>query len=277
MDSKTVDSKTIEAISNSQNFVTQTHKLANALNLSDADAKHLLMTELVEHRLNGMSDKQIQTYIDEENTWFSWRVTYSRKDLLRKRYKELHNQQQATRNMAATVQDSYSIIDMSRASRTQEDINAAIELLPQVFANENTRNWVESVLRVGADETQARYHQSRRQFNQKMNRVCRYAQQHRERTIGLMKSRNDESELKELESLKQWALLMANEDVTDKQIQRYLNQHGSLVADIVDTPKIKKQGQLVADWSNASNRDKYVFVNEMAARKERLEKYLTLR
>lgn len=272
-----METSTVQAISHSQNFVTQAHKLANALNLSDADAKHELMIELTQHRLNGMSDEQVQTYIDEGNTWFSWRVTYAEKDIIRKHYKRLHNETLATHELQATVQNGYSIIDMDRATRTQQDIQAAIELLPQIFANRSTAAWTESVLRVGADTTMDRYHQSRRQFNQKMNRVCRYASQNRKKLIGILSNRQDEAELKELEALTQWAAIMANEDVTDKQLQRYISQHGALVADIVDTPKIKKQGKLVADWANADHADQYAFCNIMAERKAKLERYLTLR
>ncbi|WP_164511961.1 hypothetical protein [Lacticaseibacillus daqingensis] len=235
------------------------------------------MTELVEHRLNGMSDEQIQKAIADNDPTFSWRVTYAKRDCLRAYYKAKRQQQQAANGLVTMVQDSYSIIDMDRATRTQDDVQAAIELLPQIFANRSTCAWVESVLRVGAEETQARYHQSRRQFSQKTNRVCRYASQHRKKLIGIMSNRQDETELKELEALTQWAAMMANEDVTDKQIQHFLDQHGSLVADIVDTPKIKHQGKLVADWANADHADQYAFCNIMAARKERLEQYLVLR
>jgi hypothetical protein len=272
-----MDSKTIELVSNSQNFITQTHKLANSLSIPDADAKQLLLVELMQHRLSGWSDADICTAITNNDIVISYKMTYARRELLRRHYKQLHNQQQATHELSATAQDSYSIIDMDKSKRTQEDIDAAIELLPQVFSNRSTAAWVESVLRVGAEETQARYHQSRRQFSQKMNRVCRYASQNRKKLIGIMANRNDNTELKELEALTMWANMMANEDVTSKQLQHFLDQHASIVAEIVDTPKIKHQGKLVADWAHADRADQYTFCNLMAERKAKLEQYLVLR
>lgn len=272
-----MEASTIEAITGYRQYVTEAHKLANSLSIPDADAKHELMVELTQHRLSGWTDDDITTAIRNNDIVISYKMTYARREILRRAFKAKRQQQQVTHTLATNVQDSYSIINMDRAVRTQQDIDAAIELLPQIFANKSTCHWVESVLRVGAEETQARYHMSLRQFSQKLNRTCKFASQHRKKIIGLMTNRNDESELKELEDLNTWALLMANEDVTDNQIQRFINQHGELVADIVDTPKIKHQGKLVADFAHADHADQYAFCNLMADKKARLEQYLTLR
>lgn len=272
-----MNEKTVKSITGFRQFKTETHKLANSLSIPDKDAKQLILVELTQHRLSGWSDADICTAIRNNDIVISYKMTYSRRDILRKHYKQLHNAQQATHELAATVQDSYSIIDMSASTRTQEDVDAAIELLPQIFSNAKTRDFVSSVLQHGELETRARYHMSRRQFSQKMNRVCRYASQNRKKLIGIMANRNDNNEMKELEALNTWTLMLENEDVTDKQLQRYLNQHGELISDIVDTPKIKHQGKLVADFAHADHADQYAFCNLMAERKERLEKYLTLR
>lgn len=272
-----MDSKTIDAITGYRQYVTDAHKLANSLAIPDADAKHLLMIEVTQHRLSGWSDADIVKAIANNDIVISYKMTYARRELLRKHYKQIHNESLAAHELAATSQDSYSIIDMDKSTRTKEDVDLAITLLPHIFANRSTCAWVESVLRVGKDETMTRYNQSRRQFSQKLNRVCRYASQNRKKIIGIMTNSEDEDELKELKSLTMWANMMANEDVTDKQIQQYISQHGSLVASIVDTPKIKYQGKLVADFANADHADQYTFCNLMAERKERLERYLTLR
>lgn len=271
-----MNKKTVNLVTHYRQFVTESHKLANSLSIPDKDAKHEIMVELTQHRLSGWSDADICTAIFNNDIVISYKMTYARREILRRHYKQLHNQQQATHELAATVQDSY-VIDMSSSTRTQQDIDLAITLLPQIFANAKTCAWVESVLRVGAEETMEHFSQTPRAFTQKLNRVCKYAEQHRERTIGLMASRNDSNDMHQLEALTQWENLLANEDVTNKQLQRYITQHSRLVNDIVDTPKIKKQGKLVADWANADHADQYAFCNIMAERKAKLERYLTLR
>jgi hypothetical protein len=272
-----VNKETVNMLMSYRQFVTESHKLANALRLKDGDSKHLLLVELLEHRLSNTPDEVIANDVANNSPAFSFKITYARKDVIRKHYRTLAHKAKAEEDLSLTSQDSYVIAELNPDARTLDDMEAALELLPTVFSNSNTRNWVAYVLKHGKEETMEHFSQSARAFTQKLNRVCKYANTHRERTIGLMASRNDSNEMHQLEALTQWANMMADEDVTDKQLQQYISQHGSLVASIVDTPKIKKQGKLVADWANADHADQYAFCNIMAERKAKLERYLTLR
>ena len=268
---------TVNKLTAYRQFLTDSHKLANTLGLSDADAKHELLLELTTHRLNGWSDKQVSQAIAANDPTLSFKVTYARKELLRRHYKQLNNQQATTQAMQVATGESYSIITLEPGQRTDSDMDTALGmLLPNVFANTATRLWVESVLRVGKDETQARYHQNARQFNQKLNRVCRYAEQHRERTIGLMKTTRDDNELKELEVLQGWYDLLATEDTDDHELGEYIRNNRDTFTELVDTPAIKQQGTVLESYEFATRADQYTLANIAAERKAKLERYLSL-
>lgn len=271
-----MDDKTIIDLKNFRQYKTEVHKLSNSLCIPDKDAAEELLVELIGHRFNTWTDEKLQTALANNDINASYKITYARKELLRRHYKAINNKAKAVHELEANTDTSYEILTLDASERTRSDVDVAIGLIDRIFANKATCEWVKSVLTVGAKETQARYSQSHRSFSQKLNRVCRYAVEHRERTIGLMKSRDNEGELKELKQLTVFADLIASEDCTDGAVQAFINENTQLVNDLIDTPAIKYQGKLVKDFATADNADKYELVNLLAERKEKLSSYLVL-
>jgi hypothetical protein len=193
--------------------------------------------------------------IAKESPSLRWKVKYAAKDYYR------HLSKDATREREKAQMVAHMEPHVSSQSETLE----ALGRLPELFKNANTRDWAESVLRVGQKETMARFNgQTQRQFNSKLNKVCKYARQHRQ-------PKQPSSNAKELHILIQWNGLMANQDTSDNDIQAFINSHQDYINEIINSPLVKFQGKLLKDFEHAG-KDKYILVNLMTAREQELDR-----
>lgn len=77
-----------EDVINSRCFSTNTHKLANRLQISDADARNDIYYQFTQKRLKDMAeDEFIEKWNDEhERKVLEWKITYSRQDVQHQYY-----------------------------------------------------------------------------------------------------------------------------------------------------------------------------------------------
>lgn len=235
-------------------FISNVSKLAYMLHQANLDASQELLLELLDHRLHKWTDKDVTLAIQRDLPSLKWRIKYARKDIVRKEAK-LNSQELEKAQMVAHMEEPH----VSSQSETLE----AIKQLQELFKNANTRDWAESVLRVGQRETMVRFNQTPRQFNSKLAKVCKYAARHRQ-------PKQSNSHAKELHILSQWDDLMADPDTSDNDIQAFIGQHKEYVDNIINDPQVSYQGRLIKGFEQAG-RDKYVFANLMAKREQQLK------
>lgn len=234
-------------------FLSNCNRLAYMLHMSRQDASQELLLELLEHRLRLWSNKDVTLSVKRDLPSLKWRIGYAAKDYYRRVNKD------ATREREKAQMVAHMEPHVSSQSETLE----ALERLPELFKNANTRDWAESVLRVGQRETMVRFSQTRRQFANKLVKVCKYARSHRQP--------KQSSDAGELELLKEWSQLMANESTSDSDVQAFIGQHEAYINEVINSPQVAFQGRLIKDFEHAG-KDKYALINLMAKREQQLNR-----
>lgn len=244
-----LNEKTIKQLITTPAFLGNCNKLAHELHIPRRDSSQELLMELLDHRLRTWSDKDVTIAITKDLPSLKWKVKYARKDIVRKQSK----------SASIELEKASMVAHMEPLENNPDGALEALERLPELFKNTNTRNWCESILRVGQKETMVRFSQTHRQFNNKLAKVCKYARQHQQP--------KQRSHAKELKLLKEWDDLMADQQTSDNGIQLFIDQHKEYIENIIDDPQVAYQGRLIKDFANAG-KDKYVLVNLMAKKLE---------
>lgn len=244
--------KTIKELISTPAFIRNASKLAYMLHVSRENASQELLLELLDHRLRTWSNKDVTVAIQCDQQNLKWKIKYAAKDYYRR----------INKYFARELTKSQMLAGMEPRAADPDEILNAIELLPKLFKNANTRNWCESILRVGQKETMVRFHQTPRQFGNKLNKVCKYAHSHQQP--------KQRSHAKELKLLKEWDSIMANPDTSDDDVQTFIGQHEEYINEVINSPLVKFQGRLIKNFSHAG-KDKYIFVSLMAKRGHELK------
>lgn len=239
-------------------FLSNCNRLAYQLHMSQKDASQELLLELLEHRLRLWSNKDVTMAIAKELPSLKWRIRYAAKDYYRR-----------VNRSAIRERDKVQMVShMEPQASSQAETLEALERLPELFKNANTRDWCGSILRFGQKETMARFNgQTQRQFNSKLIKVCKYARQHRQ-------PKQPNSNTKELHILSEWNDLMVDPHTDDNCIQAFINSHQDYIEDvIINTSLIKFQGKVLKDFAQAG-KDKYTFNELMHTQYIKLEQEL---
>ncbi|TLQ49783.1 hypothetical protein FEZ34_13540 [Lacticaseibacillus casei] len=242
--------KTIKQLITTPAFLGNCNKLAYELHMSHKDASQELLLELLDHRLNSWSDKDVTMAVAKESPSLKWRIKYARKDLVR----------QSNKDSARELEKAEMVAHMKPQAINPDEVLEALERLLELFKNKATKSWVESVLVSGQRETMVNFNQTPRRFNSKLIKVCKYAHSHQQP--------KQSSNTKELKLLKEWDDLMADQQTSDNGIQLFIDQHERYIENIIDDPHVAYQGRLLKDFAHASNKDKYVLINLMAKKLE---------
>ena len=256
--------ESISMIVSMPTFIKNANRLSYQLKMSRQDASQELLLELLDHRLRTWTNKDVTIAITKDLPSLKWKVKYARKDIVRKEAKI--NSRELTK--------SQMMVGMEPQASNQSETLEALSLIQELFKNKATKSWVESVLRVGQRETMANFNQTPRQFNNKLNKVCKYAVSHRERTRKMMNTKFDDKDMRELEVWTQFDQLIT---LNPQNIQRFINQHIELFNDLVDSPLIKKQGVLLEDFEHADVSDKKSLIKLIKKRQASIERKLTNR
>ena len=244
--------KTIKELISTPAFLSNASKLAGMLHMSRQDASQELLIELLSHRLHKWSDKDVEIAIAAESPSLKWKVKYARKALVRKQAKSASRE----------VEKAQMVAHMTRQASNEAETLEALERLQELFKNKATKSWAESLLRVAQKETMVRFHQTPRQFNNKLVKVCKYARQRQ--------PKQSNSHTKELKLLKEWDDLITDPDTSDSDVQAFIGEHEEYIDNIIDDPQVAFQGHLIKDFAHAG-KDKYILVNLMAKREQELK------
>lgn len=252
MATRVLNEKTIKQLASTPVFISNCNKLAYQFGISHQDASQELLLELLDHRLRTWSNDEVTLAIQRDLSSLKWKIKYTRKDIVRKQDKSASRELTKSQMMAG----------MEPHVSSQSETLEALERLPELFKNVNTRNWCESILRVGQRETMVRFSQTPRQFGNKLNKVCKYAHSHQQP--------KQRSHTKELKLLKEWDDLMADPHTSDDDVQTFIGQHEEYINEIINSPQVAYQGRLIKDFAHAG-KDKYVLVNLIAKREQELK------
>lgn len=255
MATRVLNEKTIKQLASMPVFISNCNKLAYQLGMSHQDASQELLLELLDHRLKSWSNDEVTLAIQRDLPSLKWKIKYTRKDIVRKQDKSTSRE----------LEKAEMVANMTRQASSQSETLEALERLPELFKNANTRDWCESILRVGQKETMVRFHQTPRQFGNKLNKACKYARK--------QQPKQSNSHTKELKLLKEWGDLIVDQDTNDDDVQTFINGHQDYINEIVDSPLIKYQGKVLNAFAN-SGVDRYTFNELMHARKTKLEQEL---
>lgn len=247
--------KTIRELISTPVFISNASKLAYMLHMSHQDASQELLLELLDHRLRTWTNKDVTMALTKEAPSLRWKIKFAAKDYYRR----------VSRDAARELTKSQMMAGMEPHVSNQAETLEALERLPELFNNKATQSWAESVLRVGQRETMVRFNQTPRQFNSKLNKVCRYAARHRQ------PKQSNSHNTKELHILSEWDDLMANESTSDDAIQAFIDQHKEYINEVINSPQVAFQGRLIKDFANAG-KDKFVLVDLMAKRQQELNR-----
>lgn len=235
-------------------FISNASKLAYMLHISQKDASQELLLELLEHRLRLWSNNDVTLSIQRDLPSLRWKIKFAAKDYYRR----------VSRDAARELTKSQMMAGMEPHVSSQSETLEALERLPELFNNANTRDWCGSILRFGQKETMVRFNnQTQRQFTNKLVKVCKYARQHRQ-------PKQPNNHTKELHILSEWDDLMADPDTTDDDVQTFIGQHEEYINEVINSPQVAFQGRLIKDFAHAG-KDKFVLVDLMAKREQELK------
>lgn len=247
-----LNEKVIKQLVSMPVFISNCNKLAYQLGISHQDASQELLLELLDHRLKSWSNDEVTLAIQCDLPSLKWKIKYAAKDYYRR----------VNKDAARELTKFQMLAGMEPWENNPNEMHQWQDRLPELFKNKATKSWVESVLVSGKLETMANFKMTPRQFNSKLNKVCKYARQ--------QQPKQSNSHTKELKLLKEWDDLLDDPDTSDDDVQTFIGQHEEYIENIIDDPHVAYQGRLIKDFANAG-KDKYVLVNLMAKREQQLK------
>lgn len=240
--------------------------LAGELRISKGDAQQELLIEVMEHRLDGWSEDKVTTAIEEQAPELGWRVHYAKKDVARRK----HHADRAERDLVEEIGVEQN--EVEQIEPVQPDVTRALNMAPSMFTNHTTRDWVQSLLTNGKQDTMLAFHQSDRQFSNKLRNVAAYCNSHRNRSVSYQRQEQAQHQAKELAILDGWNCLMADPDTDDTDVATWIALHRHYVEPLVNKSNIRFQGLVINDFCRAPNLDKYRLANLLAHQYEQLQR-----
>ncbi|WDQ20416.1 hypothetical protein PTW40_11920 [Lactiplantibacillus plantarum] len=252
-----INQDNLNRIINTRTFETGTHKIANQLVISDLDARELLCTELVEHRLSKYSNNEIASLLDDKDPNLLWKVSYAAKDVISKHYKQLGKRAQMEH--AAELEDvSTGIIKLADDNGNTTDISEfKLQQVVSMFPTTKSKTFVDMTLRYGKTETMAVLKLNSKQYQRRLRNATAYATKHRSK-FDLVASQTRNRQLYTLNSLNELFSIIDKEG----SIQGWIDSHTKLVNELLSISEVHYQGAVLNHWNTASKADQYAFIRE---------------
>lgn len=220
------------------------------------------------NRLNDYDDAALVSAINQDDQVMGFRIVYARRDILRMHYRE-------QRRRMDSVNALSRMIELDSAMRTRQDIEAAIPIVEQLFANQATKTFVLDTLQFGQAETMARLNLDRRQFAAKLRRAEKYCCQHRQKIIGLISSRQDKKDVVERELLQSLHDLLADSETNDEDVMVWINSNREYCEELMgEISGINHQLLMLNDFSKCDHAEQYRLINALELKLVYLNKKL---
>lgn len=160
-----VDDGLVAAIESIPAFQKTAKQLGVDLRCSDEDAQELLIVQVLDHRLAGWTYHKICNAAINRDISLVSTFDYARKDIRRSYY---------TRESQEMEKEN----ELKSASLDAGSIPPDLGLLNTIFHNRKSLAWVRCLLLYGRSETQERFHQTDREFLEKLRKVIKFCDEH---------------------------------------------------------------------------------------------------
>lgn len=252
----------ITMATNSRNLQTQSHVLSVNYHIPASEANNLILSRFYDR----VHDRDIQP--DKVD----WIVTFSRKDVQR----TLNNEYQYK---SEHVDDGVEIENVTNPSmEVAEELSD--EVLEQIFPDSRSREFVQSILNSGKEETMATFNLTRQQFNSRLNHRIKYCHDHSDLINRVLNT----NERKLMESEKQLISILLddvdNPEIDDQGLNvmvttffdYYLVLHDWL-EDAKEQLGLKYEAKVVNDFTN-SGKDGRLFLCYLYGRLDSINEQL---
>lgn len=247
---------------NSRNLQTQSHLLSVNYHIPATEANSLILTRFYD-RVHGR---------DIQPDKVDWIVTFSRKDVQR----TLGNEYQYK---ADHVDDGVEMDDIANPS-TEVATELSDDVLEQIFPDTRSREFVQSVLTSGKEETMATFNLTRQQFNSRLNHRIKYCHEHSD-LINRVLDTDERKELVKKQRLIQIILDdVSNSEIDDQglnvMIATFFDYYPVLHYYLEDTKKqlgLRYEAQVVNDFTN-SGKDGRLFLQFLYGRLDEINNQL---
>lgn len=257
-------------------FLTDSHHLANDLHISDSEARIAIEQRLLTRRAAKMTAEELIEGLTNNDAKLNWHITYTYRDLRREHWTMVNKEKQKVEDLKPTTSEAYEI-DLTNLD--EDTLSQVVELLPDLFRERGTRDFIQSVLEVGKLQTMEDFNLTKRAFNQKMRQIEKYANEHRESFIGFVKSKQDQKNIKEEAELNKLEEIINNELYTPERFKYALKFDVDPVTldELLDDPRYKHPGQLLENWDSPESYkpDEYLFTRKLNKKLDELKEYMT--
>ena len=234
-----------------RNFETQAHNLSNHFNLSSCTSEAMLLERVYERLLN----KDISQVTTNE---LSWMITWSEKDIERSLSKDTSWYKEHCTNDDVLI-DTMPVQDTGYQEITNEQLR-------QIFLDNRSREFVQSILNVGKEETMQRFELTKHQFNSRLNHKLQYLDNHQQLLDRVLATDTKKEMIKEYQVVQDLLDIINTPTLSDEVINAIIQQafgKYSFLHDYLDTCTqlyhLKYQGEVVQHFMQGSiDSDKFL-------------------
>lgn len=261
------EQQAIETIVSDPTFIKTAGVLASKLHIGLQDARHLLLTEVWEHRYHGLQD--IATTLTSKQ---KRDMVFARKDLERATYNaenahtELFTQSEDDKgnSVVEQVADTGTI----HTSYSEDEVSRVLALVPTIFRQRN-HEFVTMLLTQGESATKEALGLSTKQFNNNLKQLeltMSEGHEGRKKADRFLKSDGQIEQEENIAKAINFMEMIQQEGTPVTWIQKWLwESMNNQFFDRVWDSGIKNPRAMIEQWDTPSTRqDAYTFVNAVA-------------
>ncbi len=233
----------ITMATSSRNLRTQSHLLSASYHITDDEANSLILTRVYER----IHDRDIQP--DKVD----WIITFSRKDVQRK----LNNEYQYKDDH---IDDGYQMDSLANPSADYGYSQLSEEVMTKIFPDSRSREFVQSVLATGKEETMNKFELTKQQFNSRLNHRVKYCHDHSDLINRVLATDERKELIKQQRLIKVLLADVDNPEIDDQGLNVMIAtffDYYPVLHDWLENSKeklgLKYESKVVNDFTNSDN------------------------
>lgn len=249
----------IQKLMQSRCFKTNTHLVANTCHIEGHESSQLLILQCLKRRVHPPVTSKME-----------WRVTYAAKDVIHQYYEQQGAQKDLINNLKKASKPKSIQEQVAELGYSNREI---LNIISLAIPNKKTQQFAGSVLLQGAEETMAKFNLTKRQFKRKLNRLVKYAEQHKTKFKEVVDEYEMISIKAELEILKQYTTIMETSEDPEVEVAELFHDYTEYYDNLIGecTPYIKEPNKILNHYWLANKQDQYSLNNYIYERIAKLE------
>lgn len=233
--------------------------IMTGLNASRQEALNMLYVEWVNKRAKKVPHSRLLSYANNHPKLF----VYAAQSVKQKHFRDLKRETEKSKNSTILAEGGMS-------SEEKESLTKrAIKVLPAIFKNVVTRNFVKYVFKSGKEETKKKFKLTNKQFSRKIRDIEKLCVKNRQQINQILNFSGNQNEIN---ILNEFINEIESENYSEDKFQELINKHYEYIDDLAgQIPMIYSPLLLVNDWKIACLKDKYKLINKIYSRKKELE------